>query len=267
MVQNGPNGPKWSKMVQNGPKWSKMVQNVSNIPNSSKLVLTCPNSSEWVRTGQDGSGRVRMAQDRSGRLRTGVRSHPNLSLIQLNLTPKYYIQSPLPLPATLFQRPLDNFMTVIRYLISNISFTLIVWPIFSCKAFAPIPYYQLPWVKTGRNKKIMADFLDPFFWLVYRLSLSSCDVWNHQLGAATLHAHELRDRILGTSWCCDLLFDTIGHGICLGEQLLISSWIGHGCWSFMSSCRDHMCPQNRSWWWKSQDPFQLERSKNIESNL
>ena len=88
-------------MVQNGPK---LVQNVSNIPNSSKLVLTCPNSSEWVRTAQDRSGRVG-----SGRVRT----HPNLSLIQLNLTPKYYIQSPLPLPATLFQRPLDNFYPLI----------------------------------------------------------------------------------------------------------------------------------------------------------
>lgn len=51
--------------------------------------------------------------------------------------------------------------------------------------------YPLPQVKTGRNKKIMADFLDPFSVSLYRLSLSSCDVWNHQLGAATLHAHKV----------------------------------------------------------------------------
>ena len=39
-----------------------------------------------------------------------VQTRPNASKIQLNQTPKYFIQSPLPLPATFFQRPLDNFV-------------------------------------------------------------------------------------------------------------------------------------------------------------
>ena len=138
MFQNGPNCPKWSKMVQmvqNGPKWSKMIQNgqisskiVQNHPKCfkySKLVQTCQNGSGLVRTCQDGSGRVRTSQDGSGRVRT----HPKLSLIQLNLTPKYYIQSPLPLPATLFQRPLDNFLMMHfgqQFLIQDQFLTLIL---------------------------------------------------------------------------------------------------------------------------------------------
>ena len=39
-----------------------------------------------------------------------VQTRPNTSKIQLNQTPKYFIQSPSPLSATFFQRPLDNFV-------------------------------------------------------------------------------------------------------------------------------------------------------------
>ena len=100
-----------------------MSKCVKTHQNMSKCIQICPNSNQdksrrvrtgrdrcrWVTMGQDGSGQIRTGQDGSG----SVQTSPNLSLIQLNLTPKYYIQSPLPLPATLFQRPLDNFFSIL----------------------------------------------------------------------------------------------------------------------------------------------------------
>ena len=103
------------KTHQNASKHVKTRQNTSTHvkthPNVSKFIQTLmwTNQGEsW--TGQNGSGHDRTCQDESG----WVRTCPNLCLIQLNRTPKYYIQSPLPLPATLFQRPLDNLVNTIR---------------------------------------------------------------------------------------------------------------------------------------------------------
>ena len=118
-------------MHQNTSKCVKMPQNTS------KRIQMCPNSSKLklgqVRVGQDESrrvmasqgsqgksGRVRVSQDKSERVRTSqdesgqVRARQDeLWWVRTNQDEsgqKYFIQSPIPLPATIFQRPLDNFV-------------------------------------------------------------------------------------------------------------------------------------------------------------
>ena len=146
-------------------------------------------------------------------------------------------------------------------MISNI-FTLIVWPIFQVIKYAlcshPLLSITLR-VKTGRNKKIMADFLDPFFLacvppLIVFLWRVEPSIRRGYFARPRAKGSDLGDKLM--LWFV-IWYNWTWH-LFGGEQLLISSWIGYGCWSFMSSCRDHMCAQNRSWWWKSQDPFQLE---------
>ena len=85
-----------------------MLKEFRRLKNNSDwfiMVKTHRNASKHVETHRNASKRAETRQDGSGLVQTS----PNMSLIQLNLTHKYYIQSPLPLPATLFQRPLDNF--------------------------------------------------------------------------------------------------------------------------------------------------------------
>ena len=94
-----------SKMVQNVTKQTSYGFYLSKLSNSSKLVQA---SSGRFRRVQAGSGRFSWVQaGSSGSGSTGQDKVTNkLHTLQ---RPIYFIQNPLPLPATLFQRPLDNF--------------------------------------------------------------------------------------------------------------------------------------------------------------